>query len=155
MKKIYYRLASQDDKVLACSLDLREADKKEANALSGLPWELTLYLTIAHSKYTYVGIYNENIECVFGLIELENKVASPWFVTTDKFNSFGLTFAKESKKLFKEWLNEYPILTNYVSSDHTESINWLKWLGFKIDEMPIRFADPNINFYKFYLFKQD
>lgn len=105
--------------------------------------------SIIGSEDIWVVIHDNNIEGVFGVCRGADK-GIPWFVATECFNDFKITFAKESKKVIHNMLTKYKKLENFVSSRHVQSIKWLSWLGFTIftaDEY--FFVDPNTPFYKF------
>lgn len=142
----YYRLMREDDLDEILSLDLRKADKEEAWASTGMSPAEALILSIKSAMLTWVVVHEDKIEAVFGL----SYEGAPWFVATDKFKEFSYSFAKQAKEVVGLMLEICPKLANYVDSRHHESIKFLKWLGFDVDEEhPYYFADPSVPFYKF------
>lgn len=96
-------------------------------------------------------IHKEQIEGVFGI----SKAGSPWFLCTDKFDEFRISFAKESKHFVQDLLEEYGFLANFVDSRHEASIRWLKWLGFTVrDDFELLLNDPEVPFYYFVMVKE-
>lgn len=144
----YYR--PYNDKIdfhKVVNLPLRELDEKEVRASSGYRPKEALTISLAISKKTWVVIHKKEIEAVFG-VSRGAEGGVPWFLSTDKFNEFTYSFAKESIKLIKDMLDEYKYLYNFVSVEHIEAIRWLKWLGFTVIETPINYNDSD--FYYFY-----
>lgn len=132
------------------NLDLRQADKNEIEASLGVSWKEGLERSLDNSVITWVVIYKENIEGIFGLGQIK-QIGVPWFLATDKFNEFKFAFARTSLEVVhKEMLRRYNKLVNFVDSRHLDSIKWLTWLGFKIDILHhFYFYDKNIPFYMF------
>lgn len=145
----YYRRFDQQKDRDVFSLDLRESDKEEARAFLGISASVALANSILGSEDVWVVIYDNNIEGVFGVCQDIDK-GIPWFVATERYNDFKITFAKESKKVVHSMLLKYKKLENFVSSIHKQSIRWLSWLDFALSTTDeYIFFDPNIPFYKF------
>jgi hypothetical protein len=70
----------------------------------------------------------------------------PWLLSTDDIKKIGVVFIMRSRGYVSEWLKEFGVLENYVHSENTLSIRWLKWLGFSILE-PV--TVNNETFYRF------
>jgi hypothetical protein len=105
-----------------CSILLDTTDSKEI-----------LKKSLESSAHTWVGVHKGNIECVFGLGELSKSIGVPWFLSSDKFDEFKMSFGKQSKRFVKTMLTLYPTLINIIDARNTDSIHWLEWLGFYID----------------------
>lgn len=148
--KSYFRKLDKSDITDVLNLDLRQIDKDEAKAMSGISPDIVLLQTIAESEIKYVVIHKDKIEGVFGLV-LGDRYSIPWFVATDKFKEFKFSFAKESKALAKEmYALSNGVLQNYISTQNKDSIKWLEWLGFKINyNKKYYFYDKEHPFYKF------
>lgn len=130
------------------TLDLRETDKKEARAFLGLEPMEALSLSLKDSDEAWAVMHDDEYVGFFGVCQGDG-YGIPWFVSTDDFDDFKLTFVKESKKILQSMLEKYGKLQNYVSVENEKSINWLKWLGFTIHPLEVRFHDPDVFFYKF------
>lgn len=143
-----------EDIIEVLSLDLRQADREEAKAFVGVPPMEALVYCLEDSVDVWVVIHEDKIEGVFG-VALVPGHGVPWFVATDKFREFRITFAKESKTVVRSLLKRYEKLINFVDSRHTASIKWLRWLGFEVDEdIEHFFSDPEVPFYQFKLVKE-
>lgn len=136
-------------------MDLRQADKDEILAATGHGPAQGILYSINVSERVWVVIHDDEIEGVFGVARSESW-GIPWFLATDKFNEFRLTFAKESKRFVKSLLEDYRALQNFVDSRHVASIRWLEWLGFAVHTArnSIRLHDPEVPFYLFEMRKE-
>lgn len=159
--KAYYRPFKGEDYIEVLNMQLREADKEELEAATGFYWNDALKLAVRNSRHTWVIIYRDKIEGIFGLGDgiggLGDEIGHgiPWFVATNKFDSFSFTVGKQSKEIIKMFLKIYPRLENYVYSKHFTAIRWLKWLGFIVSNEYVYFNDKNVPFQKFYMRRSD
>lgn len=152
-QKVYYRALRVGDYDEIEKLELREQDKEELLASTGKKQKQALLESLFGSKYTWVVIIEGKIEAVFGLGEnVSPPFGIPWFLASNKVNLFSYTFAKESKKFVDKVLPlYYPTMCNLVYANNKDSIKWLKWLGFTVEEdNPIHLKNPDNPFYKFY-----
>lgn len=144
----YYRPMTKEDIVDVLALDLRKADRAEAKAALNAGSADALAYSLANSVEVWVVIHLGKIEAVFGIC----LGGIPWFLATDKFKEFKITFAKESKSMVKALLRKYGTLQNTVDSRNEDAIKWLRWLGFIVDaENEIYLYDYNVPFYSFIL----
>ena len=134
----------------AISMQLRESDVAEVVAAHGKSPKEVLTESIDISSSCFVMIHEGKVEGVFGISE-HYGWGIPWMLATDKLHQFHLKFLRVSRIVVAVWLQEYPSLTNYVDSRHTEAIKWLKWLGFTIHETPTKLHDPAVDFFPFTL----
>lgn len=151
-KYTYYRKYNDEtDYNDVINLQLRSKDVEEVRASSGgLEPREALKLSLLVSDKVWVGVHEGKIEAVFGVTKTPTSEGIPWFLTTDKFKEFTIAFAKESKRVVQKMLKEYKRLFNLVGANHKEAIEWLKWLGFTVEENPITY-----NEYNFYYFFKD
>jgi hypothetical protein len=131
------------------TLDLREIDKREARAFMGVEPMRALILTLVESHESWAIMQGDKVQGFFGVC-LGDGYGIPWFVSNKELiQNKKLTFIKRSKKIVDKMLKTYGKLLNYVTSENTASIKWLKWLGFTIHLKEERFYDPDIFFRKF------
>lgn len=146
----YYRPYKEEDYSEVLRMQLRELDIEELEAASGLDWKVALNHSVCYSPEMWVIIYRGKIEAIFGIGDGADEVIGvPWFVATNKFDSFSFKVGKQSKEVLKMMLSFYPILQNYVYSKHFVAIRWLKWLGFTVSDEYVYFFDKNVPFQKF------
>lgn len=144
------RLATADDAVPFAE-KLREADKAEIKAASGLSSVDALRDGIAISDVTYVAeTENGDPICIFGVSKhpLNEGCGIPWMVGTDLIQTYFFVFLRDGKtKLLPLITTTYPLLVNVVDSRNTVHLRWLEWMGFDIDKSPIFLTDPEVPFF--------
>lgn len=137
----YYRPITPADYPRVITMKLREADAEELCNATGLPSaQEALALSLVYSKYTWVFVFKGEIEAVFGLgccRVNDEDLGNPWFMSTDKFDEFSFTFARESKRVVSIMEAMYPKMINQVSIYHIKAIIWLQWLGFDVDQSKV------------------
>ena len=74
---------------------------------------------------------------------------SPWLLGTNEIGRYALTFLRANKKYVRRMLEFYPHLENYVDARNTTSIQWLKWLGFEFDLLPVPYGVWKMPFFRF------
>lgn len=121
------------DDVYALCNRLRKQDTDEVMALVGLDNKTALELAFNESDKVFIGEINGLVVCMFGVSKINNG-GSPWLLGSDEVNTIPITFIRESRKYINDFVLEYGYLENYVDARNTLSIQWLKWLGFKIEE---------------------
>jgi hypothetical protein len=57
-----------------------------------------------------------------------------WLLGTTEFHKYTKKFARYCKEVFDDLISGYSYVFNYIHSENKTSIEWLKWLGFKIHE---------------------
>jgi len=73
---------------------------------------------------------------------------TPWLLATPLIQTIGVRFIRGSKAIVDQWLDQYKVLENYVHADNEISIQWLKWLGFSLEETIIVNDEKFIRFVK-------
>jgi len=63
-----------------------------------------------------------------------NAIGVPWMVGTNELNENPKVLIRASRMFFNRWLKRYKILSNYVPTKSTATINYLKHLGFNVFE---------------------
>lgn len=152
--KAYYRSFKTEDYIEVLNMQLRELDIEELEAATGWAWKKALQYSVSTSRYTWVIIYRGKIEGVFGLGD-SYRIGVPWFVATNKFDSFSFAVGKQSKEIIKMFLEIYPYLQNYVYAKHFTAIRWLRWLGFTVNNEYVWFYDKYVPFHKFTMRRSD
>lgn len=81
------------------------------------------------SRPILVGFHKDQPACVFGFIPytFTSDTAHLWMITTDVVNQDKLNFARMARDMIKNMLNDYPVITGYVTDDR--SCRWIKLLG--------------------------
>lgn len=93
-------------------------------------------------------------EFIFGVAKVDGQVAvgSPWLLATEDFKITKDWLKMCKNEIFPEMEATFPVLMNYIHKDNTESIQWLKWLGFSFYDIPVVFTDDQVEPVPMYMF---
>jgi len=69
-----------------------------------------------------------------GSDSLLSETGSPWLLATDWVREIRIQFIRRMGPYLEEMLSDYPVLVNYVDARNTDTLRWLHWWGFRIDE---------------------
>lgn len=152
MPAITRPVSRPEDLEAICKINLRAQDIKEIRASTGLPPVQALTLSCNASSFVNVIELDGAVEGVWGLVE-SNNIGIPWFVCSDKLfraKKIKIKFARRSLQVVEWMKSRVPYMTNFVMASHVDAIEWLEWLGFKVDKTEEYFlADPEEPFYVF------
>lgn len=151
-----YVRASQGEDAYYLAPRLREADKNEIAAASGLDPLAALLVGLITSQpcRTICAADSEPIG-IFGVVpDKEDKnVGSVWMMATDRIEEprNATPFLRQCRDWVEVMNGMYPTLWNAVDARNELHLKWLKWCGFEFTQEV--YLDPeNIN--KFILFER-
>lgn len=115
--------------------NLRESDRIEVRASHG-PLVSAMVRHAAGSSETLVARENGVAIALFGVEPggIISGGGTPWLVGTDRISAHKVTMIKKNRTWIREMLEKYGRLSNYVMAEHTNAVEWLRWLGFKIED---------------------
>jgi hypothetical protein len=128
---VYPTVALSDLKELAETM--RVADRKEVILLSGQSPIEVLQESVRLSSYVWTVKVGELVVCMFGLV-FHDGVIVPWLLGTDllfKLKRELLVLSQDYMKLFRSF--NLP-LANVIHAENTQSLRWLRWLGFEFSD---------------------
>ena len=111
---------------------MKQADREEVKAASGLEPLEALLKSLELSEKAYALLAGEEVLALGGLVPLTEQIGIPWALTSDKIALYPKQFCSITKKLVKEFHKRYSILTNFCDARNTTTIRWLKWCGFQV-----------------------
>lgn len=116
------------------ALTIRPADAAEMWALTHLEPEEGLLLALKVSRETWAVSAEGKIICMFGheTVTAVGGVVLPWLMTSNEVPKHAVNFLRISKKWVEHLKARYSTIINLVDGRHTQSIVWLRWLGFTI-----------------------
>jgi hypothetical protein len=131
---------------------MRWADQREVWASSKKRPYPVLLLSYKVSKYRKTIMLGDEPIGMFGVSSfglLSNR-GVPWFLGTDKIEDISYRFLRGCSKYIGEMSDGYAILENWVDTRNSVSIEWLKWLGFNVEQAAPHgaFGLPFHRFYK-------
>lgn len=126
----------EDDHVDELAEVMREADKREVADMSLRTPAQALRNALRLSGRSWAIKLNGSVVGAFGVtaMTLTSGIGRPWLLGSDTLVENKIRFLRRCKKHVKNMEIGYNVLENYVAVYNEESINWLKWLGFTVDE---------------------
>jgi hypothetical protein len=133
--------------------NMRQADRDEVMAASGHNPMQSLLLGVRRSDQTITAVSPDGVPLViFGVVgkSLVTDVGVPWLLGCDEALKYRRHFMTDVPKVLEIMLEKYRMLENYVHVKNRVSVNWLKRMGFKMDE-PVLFINSGEYFMRFYM----
>lgn len=145
-------LTDMDLPELTC-LQLKEADKEEVRASTGLLPNHALLKAVCVSSEVYKTTVGGRIIAVHGVSTLGSGIGVPWFLSSEESRSYPVAVARHAKRFINHLFHHsnYTVLMNFVWAQHEESIRLLSWLGFTISEQEFLMVDPSYRFRMFHM----
>jgi len=115
---------------------VRDSDREELHAIACVSSLDGLRLSLESSSVAWTGSINGSPVCMFGVSPegVLPGVGVPWLIGTDDLTSHSMAFLRRCRPYLAEMFKEYVVLENYVDARNLTAIQWLKWLGFRLDE---------------------
>lgn len=113
---------------------MREEDRLEVwRAHRHTPAE-ALRVSEAVSRDTFAGLADGECMCVFGVGEVSfiSLDGSPWLLGHEDLPKHARPFLKMSRAYIDDIKWSYRRLVNFADAGNTQSLKWLKWMGFTI-----------------------
>lgn len=114
--------------------NIREADREELRLLGWEPGRV-LRLSLAASFIAWTGTVNGVPICMFGVAPGgfigEGR---PWMIGARDLDRHAMIFLRRCKGQVEEMLSITSLMVNYVHTENRRAIQWLRWLGFEIEE---------------------
>lgn len=119
----------------AAAIDLRPADLCEIEA-HGVTRDEGLRLSLERAIWADAYLVDGEVAAILGCgrSSLLGGHATPWLITGTPVERVRKSFAKLARARIVEMRQTYPVMVNYVHADYAESLRFMSWLGFEIDE---------------------
>lgn len=127
---------------------MRQSDLDELAASGSLDPLDTLRKSVAVSEPAHVITYKDVPLAVGGLVMLNESTGCPWQLCTEDAPHHAKGIVRLGKQGLAHWLTRRPHLTNFVDSRNTQSIQWLKWMGFTLGD-PVDMFPSGVPFIQF------
>ena len=104
------------------------------------------------SDYSSIAAYEDHPLVMFGLVkrDLLSGVGIIWMLGSNDALKYRRNFLTLTPLVIDEMLTICSRLTNMVHCKNRESVRWLKWLGFTLDD-PVPFGVEKELFHNFYI----
>ena len=134
------RPATHDD-VIHVAENIRDEDKQEVEALTGLSPLEALSLGLVHSDVCMAGVNRLGVAvAILGVSKVEGDERGwVWMLSTPDIVSEARAVIREGKAWLDGLDGLYPVLTNYVTESNDVHVNLIKHMGFT-------FGDPIDNY---------
>jgi len=131
---------------------IRESDRIEGEAQSGLPFAVAVRRSVESSSIAMAFCIGGRVEALAGVAPGGGSVGVPWMVATPlPFTGprWRRAVARYGLRCTAMFQRRYPVLANYVHAEHDEAIRFLRWLGYRIlYDQPLE--NRGLTFYPFY-----
>lgn len=145
------RAASLKHDPAAIAPFLREADKNEIKAMSGLDPELAVHWSVKASDETLFMCRPDGHPILIGGVGKTDGYGVPWMLGTPSLKKYSKSLTKYARLWVDRWTEEYGVLSNYVDARNKVHINWLTHLGFTVERKDEYIGyDRDVPFYPFY-----
>ena len=98
--------------------------------------EKSLWYCFNMSASSWIGLIDEKVACVWGLIppSLLSDKAYFWLLTTELVDQHKFIFIRQSQIFLERALGLYPTIVGHVELGNDKAIRWLRWLGAKFEK---------------------
>lgn len=114
------------------SLTMRQVDRDEAIAQTGIHPALALGMSVGNSEAVWAGLADGRVLCVFGVAETDEGHGAPWMLGSDLLVPHQRKFLRHCVECVEIMQTMFPVLENHVDARNKTAIRWLRWLGFDI-----------------------
>lgn len=137
---------------------LRRADRDEVQAITGQPPERVLpaYLEgvaaapAPSSAHVMVSEQGE-LAGICGVLSVGDGEGSVWMIGTEVLDHHPVEFLRASKAWLRQQQPRWEVLANCVDARNHKHIQWLRWLGFEVEDHTIPFGAERRPFHPFRL----
>lgn len=128
---------------------VRESDRQELwAAYLSEPLEV-IKRSIELSQWSLTGVVDDTPICIFGVVVDEfTGVGRPWMIGTESLDEHAGVFLRHCRGVVRKMRQSARFLVNHVDARNTRAIEWLQWLGFRLDE-PLPWGPLGIMFRRF------
>lgn len=137
MTDVIYREPTPDD-ITDVALRMRREDAVEVFAMSGRKPYAALQECVLDSSSAFTAVINGRPEAIFGFTYQGGVGAEIWMLGTDELRKHPRLLLVEGRRIVRAWGEWFPLQQNFVDAANTLSVRWLRMLGFRFDEKPVK-----------------
>ena len=104
------------------------------------------------SEKAFTGLVNGWPVCMWGVVSegLIGNVGTPWMVGSRLLDVHARTFLRRCRKPLVEIFRGYDKLENYVDARNVRSIQWLRFMGFTVEDQTVTYGALKMQFHRFW-----
>ena len=131
---------------------IRPADREEMWAACLQTPSDAIRMGMEASDTVLTAMVHDRPVAMWGVVKesLIGNVGTPWMVASFLIDDEARTFLRHCRGPVMELLSQYDTLENHVDARNVRSIQWLRWLGFTIEE-PKEYGVFKLPFHKFWM----
>lgn len=134
----------------------RDIDRREWEGLDAVDVLLAVKLrtSIEGALMCWTALEGDNPVAVWGVTPYwpDSRVGIPWLICTPRLLKYRRNILVQGKEYNERMLSQFSLLVNMVHADNHTAINWLKALGYTVEDQPVhtlgRFGDPYLRFFQ-------
>lgn len=139
-----------DDDMAYVSEHMRRSDILEIEAISGLsPLEAVRQSVMASDRaYCFTACIDGEPVCIGGCspLGLLSDIGIIWLLGTEQLTRYAKLLTRDCRRGIDAMLDKWPILTNIIDVRSTQTIRWLRLVGFEFKETLVIKENPVIRF---------
>ena len=128
--------------------DLRPGDEAELRASRIQHPAATVVESLLNSEEVFTVHTPDGPTSIWGYARVDETVGIPWMVARPCVKKYLKALVRHSRAFVDYMQARCPVLTNYVDTRHSESISYLRFLGFKFIR-EVTWGEAQIPFYEF------
>jgi len=145
---MHIRIATLDD-IEPVASAMRIRDVEEVYAATGQTPHEALHDALTDSTFAYAITDYSGVFCLFGVSPYVDQMGAPWMLATDRLMDHKRILFTLAPRYIAEMEQHHPILLNYVDARHSDSIRWLRRMGFKLTGYEINYGFERRPFFQF------
>lgn len=133
---------------------LRQADRDEVLAASGMQAGDALVYAVEHSRQSDAWLHDGRPVAIAGVVDCRDAphIGVIWMLASDEVEQFPQDLMQGNREYVVGLLNAYDMLLNFVDNRNIKAQNWLRWLGFTLEE-PAPYGVAGLPFRQFWMRK--
>ena len=131
---IHSVVAVEEAHIIALASSMQKEDADAAYVIAHLSPEQAIRHSVSSSIESETWLADGKVMAITGASRgtFLSPYACVWMLGSEDLRKYPIFFIKGSKEWVERMLNKYSHIVNYIYSENTRSIKWLKWLGFTI-----------------------
>lgn len=149
-------IPATEDHVREIAKLVRPEDRDELWATAFCTPEQAMSEGLAMSEKAFTGLIDGVPVCMWGVVRPSFlfDVGTPWMVGTVDLDRHAMKFLRRCRRPLLALFEGYDKLENYVDARNVRSIEWLRFMGFTVEEKAEEYGVLKIPFHRFWKERQ-